>query len=183
MSLDPREAARQKFEQVLQEKKGTDEQANAIVWSAVALNAGLGLVPLGINVWTFIAVSTVMIAWLGRVYGQTLTNEKAGQLMKQIFYSVGMMFFMTTLGLKFFAEVLKGAGIITMGGTTAVGMALDAVLMGAITYALGFTSKEMFKKNQQMSSTEIKDFFKKSFAEGKQKVKERKEAEKKGVET
>ena len=85
MSLDPREAARQKFEQILGEKREADEKSNHIVWAAVAINSGLGLLPVGINIWTFIGVSTVMIIWLGRVYDQTLTNESAGKLIRQIF--------------------------------------------------------------------------------------------------
>lgn len=177
MTLDPRELAKQKFEQILTEQKNANERANEIIWAAVSINAGLGFVPLGINFWTFIGVSTVMVIWLGSAYGLHLSEEGASQIIKQIFSSVGAMFFMTTLGLKFFAEVLKGAGVITMGGTTVAGMALDAILCGAVTYAIGFTSKEMFKRNQKMSSTEIRNFFKQSFEEGKQKVKETKHGE------
>ena len=85
---------------------------------------------------------------------------------------------MTILGLKFGAEVLKVSGVFAAGGPTFAGMALDGVLMGAITYALGFTSKEMFKRSKKMSSEEIRSYFKKSFEEGKQKVKQRKETDK-----
>ena len=45
------------------------------------------------------------------------------------------------LGMKFFSEVLKGVGVITLGGATAAGMALDAVLCGVVTYELGYTTK------------------------------------------
>jgi uncharacterized protein (DUF697 family) len=174
MQLNPSEAAKAQFEKIWAEKKSEDEKVNAIVWAAVCINAGLGVIPVGINIWTFLGVTGVMIVWLGKIYGLDITNEKAAKLIRQIFLSVGMGFFMTTLGLKFFAEVLKGAGIITMGGTTVAGMALDAVLMGAITYAIGFTTKEMFKKDKTMSKEEIKNQFKRSFEEGKQKVRQRK---------
>ena len=177
MSLDPKEVAAMKFKQVLEGKKDIDDKANAIVWAATTINAGLGVAPFGINFYTFIGVTTVMVVWLGSIYGQKLTNERASQIIKQIFYSVGAMFFMTTLGLKVAAELLKVFGVVALGGVTLAGMALDAVLMGAITYAIGFTSKEMFKKNQKLSSSEIKNIFKDKLKEGKQKVKECKKSE------
>jgi len=170
MSADPKAVARQRFEQILKDKKSADEKADAVVWAAIAINTGLGAVPLGINMWTFMGVTSVMVTFLGGIYGHHLTSEGAGKLIKTIFASVGAMFFMFTLGIKFFAEVLKGAGIITMGGATVAGMALDAVLCGAVTFALGFTTKDYFKRGQQMSKEELGDKFKTLFEEGKKQV-------------
>lgn len=175
MPIDPQEIIKQKLEAIMKEKKNADEAADKIIWAAVSVNAGLGFVPLGINVWTFIGISTTMILFLGKNYGLTLSNEGAGKIIKQIFSAVGATFFMTTLGLKFFVEVLKGAGVLTMGGTTLIGGALDAALCGGITYAIGFTVKAMFKKDRAMSDTEIKNIFKENYAEGKRKVKEEKD--------
>ncbi len=175
MSVDPREIAKQKFEAIIKEQKHGDETADKIIWTAVSVNAGMGFIPLGINVWSFIGVSTIMTVFLGKTYGLTLTNEGASKMIKQIFTAVGSTFFMTTLGLKFFVEVLKGVGVITMGGTTLIGGALDAALCGGITYALGYTTKAMFKRERTMSNSEIKSIFKQNYAEGKRKVKQEKE--------
>lgn len=176
MEMDPREVARKKFEQAIQGKKERDEKADAIIWVAVLINSGLGVVPLGINVWTFVGVASVMVVWLGGVYDCHVTNDGAAKIIRQLFTSAGLMFVMFTFGMKFFAEVLKGAGVITMGGTTLAGMALDAVLSGAVTYALGFTAKEYFKRNQKMTQSEMHDMFHAKFAEGKRKVSEAKQS-------
>jgi uncharacterized protein (DUF697 family) len=170
MQLDPREYARKKFEAVVNGTMSRDEKANALIWAAVTINAGLGAVPFGINIWTFIGVVSVLVVFLGGVYGHHLSNDGAAKIVKHIFTSVGATFFMLTMGLKFFVEVLKGVGVIGIGGPTAVGMALDAALCGAVTYALGYTSKEFFKQNKQMSPEEIKAKFKAFYAEGKSKV-------------
>lgn len=170
MSLNPNEVIRKKLSEATQGKKEKDERADAIIWAAVAINAGMGAVPFGINAWTFVGVNTVMVTCIAATYGHHLTNEGAGKVIRHIFTSVGLTFMMFTLGMKFFAEVLKGAGVITMGGATVAGMALDATLCGGVTYALGFTSKDYFKKDQKLSSQEIEALFKQRLAEGKAKM-------------
>jgi flagellar biosynthesis protein FlhB len=57
-----------------------------------------------------------------------------------------------------------------MGGTTLVGMALDAVLCGGISYAIGYTAKDYFVKGCKMSKSEMRESFKQKFEEGKAKV-------------
>ena len=114
--------------------------------------------------------NAVLITGLAAKYGQHMTKEGAEHLIKQMFLSVGSTFIMLNLGMKFFAEVLKGAGVITMGGATVAGMALDAGLAGAVTFAIGYTAKEYFKKNKQMSKEEMSQKFKDFFKEGKEQV-------------
>jgi hypothetical protein len=75
-----------------------------------------------------------------------------------------------TLGLKFFAEFLKGAGVITMGGATAAGMALDAALAGAVTFAIGFTAEAFLQSGQRMSPQDIGRTFRKNLEKGRGKV-------------
>lgn len=166
------------MQEAMATKQDRDEKADAAIWAAVLVNAGLGAVPLGLNVWTFIGVTTALVAALGAMYGHSLSHEGAGKILKHIFVSVGATTMAFTLGLKFFAEVLKGAGIITMGGATVAGMALDAVLSGAVTYAVGYTSKEFFKRDQKMPKEDIKRFFDAAFEEGKGKVRDQKKPDK-----
>ncbi|MEN1678803.1 MAG: DUF697 domain-containing protein [Planctomycetota bacterium] len=147
-----------------------EEQAENMIWSAVCVTAGLGAVPFGINTWFFVAANTTLIAMLGKHYGQQLSHEGAAKVLRHIVMSVGFTFFATTLGLKFFAEVLKGAGVITMGGATVAGMALDATLGGATTYAIGYTAQSYFRKSPKMKRAEIKRVFAAGFAEGKRRV-------------
>ena len=173
MALDVEKMVREKMEAAAKDKKNKDEKADAAIWAAVLVNAGMGAVPFGINVWTFVGVSTAMVVYLGKLYGKFLSHEEAGKLVKHVLLSVGWMWGTTTLGLKFFAEVLKGAGVITMGGTTVAGMALDAGLSGGVTYALGFTTKSYFKQGGELSEEEIRREFKAKFKEGKEKIKNR----------
>jgi uncharacterized protein (DUF697 family) len=154
-------------EAVLENLEG---KAEAIIWMNVVANAGMGAVPLGINTWTFIGANTAMIVALGHLYGYTLTKERAGALLRQMFSAVGLTWAASILGMKFFAEILKGAGVITMGGATVGGMALDAVLCGAISYAIGYTSKMYFVNGCSLTSHQMSAEFKKQFAEGKTRV-------------
>ena len=86
--------------------------------------------------------------------------------MVQLFKSCGWTWTASTFGLKFMAEVLKGAGIITMGGATPVGMALDAVLCGAVTYAIGFTTLRYLERNRELPAEVMRTEFRTRFAEG-----------------
>jgi len=169
--MNPEEVLRKKFEDQISKAKDKGEQADGIIWLAVLTNAGLGVVPFGINLWTFVGVNTLLVVFLGSIYEYTVSNEDAGKLIKQIFSAVGWTWMASALGLKFFAEVLKGAGVITLGGATVAGVALDATLAGAVTYALGYTTKDYFAKGKRMSKPDLEKEFKSRFKEGKQKVK------------
>jgi uncharacterized protein (DUF697 family) len=111
-----------------------------------------------------------LVIYLGAIYGHHISNEGAGKIIRQIFASVGATTITLTLGIKFFAEVLKGVGVITMGGATVAGMALDAVLGGAVTYAIGYTTKEYFRRDRVMSKDAMKQEFDRAFDEGKTKI-------------
>lgn len=169
--MNPEEALKKRFQAEIRKAGEKGEKADNTIWIAVAANAGLGVVPLGINLWTFVGVNTLMVTFLSQIYDYNLSNEDAAKVIRQIFGAVGWTWMASVLGLKFFAEVLKGAGVITFGGTTVAGMALDATLAGAVTYALGYTSKDFFARGKRMSKTDLEKAFKTKFAEGKQAVK------------
>jgi uncharacterized protein (DUF697 family) len=169
--MNPEDVLRKKFEDQISKATDKGEKADGIIWVAVLTNAGLGVVPFGINLWTFVGANTLLVVFLGSIYEYTVSNEDAGKLIKQIFGAVGWTWMASVLGLKFFAEVLKGAGVITLGGATVAGMALDATLAGAVTYALGYTAKDYFAKGKKMSKSDLENEFKSRFEEGKQKVK------------
>ena len=57
-----------------------------------------------------------------------------------------------------------------MGGTTVAGMALDSVLAGAISYALGYTAKTYFKNGCKLDKDAMRTVFRESYAEGWSKV-------------
>jgi uncharacterized protein (DUF697 family) len=170
MSLDPRDLARKQFEEVIAEKKLLDEKADGIITKATLINAGLGVVPVFINVTTFMGVSALMVVWLGHLYGYNLTNKRASDIIHQIFTSLNRTTLFMLGGTKFLAEILKVFGIGTAGASSVVGCVMDAGVCGAATYAIGNTSKEFFRKNQKMSKEEIQDRFNKSYKDGKQKV-------------
>jgi uncharacterized protein (DUF697 family) len=133
---------------------------------------GMGAVPFGINIGWFFAVSTGLIIYLGELYGYTYTKREAASLLKQFLQTSGWAWGAYVFGTKFMAEVLKGAGIITMGGATPVGMALDAILCGGITYAVGYTTLKYFEKNQELPAIEMRHEFRMRFAEGKERAQE-----------
>jgi uncharacterized protein (DUF697 family) len=141
-------------------------QAEKIIWAAVALSAGMGAVPFGINIGFFLAVSAGLVVYLGELYGFVYTKREAAALVVQLFKSCGWTWTASTFGLKFMAEVLKGAGVITMGGATPIGMALDAVLSGAITYAIGFTTLRYLERNRELPAEAMRSEFRSRFQEG-----------------
>jgi uncharacterized protein (DUF697 family) len=132
----------------------------------------MGVAPFGINIGFFLAVSSGLVIYLGELYGYTYTKRDAAALLKHLFRSCGWSFGAYTFGLKFMAEVLKGAGVITLGGATPIGMALDAALSGAVTYAVGFTTVRYLEKNQELSADEIRAEFRARFKEGTDRLQE-----------
>jgi uncharacterized protein (DUF697 family) len=164
------EWVRKRLVDAAEDKKSKGEKAAAVIWAAIGINAGLGVVPFGINIWTFVGVVVVMVSMLGTIYGYHYTNDDAAALIKHIIASVGATWAALTLGMKFFTEVLKGTGVITLGGATAAGMALDAVLCGAVTYALGYTTKTFLDSGKQMTEEQIRDEFRLHFKEGKRQM-------------
>jgi len=173
-SLDA--TVRSRLEEATEDKDSTtedkDSKARKATLAAVALNAGMGVVPFGINIAWFFAVSTGLIIYLGELYGYTYTKREAAALLTQLFKNSGWSWTAYMFGLKFMAEALKGAGIITMGGATPVGMALDATLAGSITYAVGFTTVKYLEQNQDLSAAQMRSEFRARFAEGKDRVRE-----------
>ena len=163
-----------KLEDAANGKMTRDEKAEAVIWAAIAINAGMGVAPFGINIWSFVAVNTAMTAILAKLYDQPMSKERAADLVMRTFMSAGVTWASSTLGLKFCAEFLKGAGVITMGGVTPLGMAIDATLFGAITFGLGFTTKKYFAMGQKMSKRALGREFRDQFARGKRQVNKRK---------
>jgi hypothetical protein len=65
--------------------QGKEERAQSAIWAAVALSMGMGVVPFGINIGWFFAVSTGLILYLGELYGYTYTKEQAAALLRELF--------------------------------------------------------------------------------------------------
>ncbi len=162
-------AAAEDGDPATENKEGKAEKA---IWAATGLAAGMGAVPFGINIAWFFAVSTGLVAYLGELYGYMYTKREAAALVTQLFKSCGWSWGAYMFGMKFMAEALKGTGIITMGGATPVGMALDATLSGSITYAVGFTTVKYLEKNGELSPAEMRREFRARIEDGKDRVQE-----------
>lgn len=152
--------------------KERDAQAEKIIWANVLVNAGLGLAPVMINVFTFVGLNAATIIAVGHVYGYTINREQAGSLIKQILMSVGMTWGIGVLSWKLVVEIIKVAGITTLGAATATAMTVDAVLLGALSYALGYTAMTYFKAGCQLDHKIMRETFRQTFDEGKSKVKQ-----------
>ena len=170
MAFTEQEWVRRRLTDAVKDKQSKGEKADAVIWAALGINAGLGVVPFGINIWTFVGVVVVMVTMLGTIYGYHYSNEDAATLIKHIVTSVGFTWATLALGMKFFSEVLKGVGVITLGGATAAGMALDAVLCGVVTYELGYTTKTFLDNGKKMTEEQIRSEFRQRFQEGKSQV-------------
>jgi uncharacterized protein (DUF697 family) len=167
-----------KLEEAAKRAKSRDDKAAAIIWTNVLVNAGMGAVPFGIDIWPCVASNVTCIIVLGHLYGYTTSREQAAGLIRQIFSAAGVTAVAGTLGAKFFTEVLKGVGIFPPGWflgpllapLTVTGLALDAILNGAISYAVGYTSKAFFSKGCTLEKAEMREEFRARFEEGKAKV-------------
>ena len=149
-----------------------DSQAEKIIWANVLVNAGMGVAPVGINVLTFVGANATMIIALGHVYGFTMDREQAGGLIRQILTSVGATWAIGVLSWKVLAEIIKVAGITTLGTASVVAMGLDAVLCGSLSYALGYTAMTYFKNGCKLDKVAMRNTFRSTFNEGQSKVKQ-----------
>lgn len=70
------------------------------------------------------------------------------------------------LAAKVFAEGTKAAGTAVLPFYV-LGASLDGVLAGSVTYAIGFTSRAFFKKEIELSKSEMRREFKKHYRDGK----------------
>ncbi|MFI5965288.1 DUF697 domain-containing protein [Streptomyces asoensis] len=147
-----------------------DAQSRAVIFSAVAINTGMGAVPFGINVVSFISVDVAMVVLVGSIYGCHYTNEQAAQLIKQILGSVTLSTGAYFLVAKLFAESAKAGGAAVLPFYV-MGMSLDGLLCGSITYAIGFTSRTFFKREMDLSKSEMRREFKKHYRDGKRHTK------------
>jgi uncharacterized protein (DUF697 family) len=143
-----------------------DEQARAVVLTAVGINTAMGAVPFGINMLTFLSVDVAMIAALGAIYGYTYSHEQAGQLVKDILSSVGVGYSTYFLVAKLFAESTKAAGV-AITPFYVLGMSTDMFITGGITYAVGFTSKKYFEQGAAMSRADMRRTFRQALKDKK----------------
>ena len=74
---------------------------------------------------------------------------------------------MLLAGGKFVNDALKLTGFGTIPA-----MAADAVLCGAVTYAVGYTTELYFKQDGQMSKQALKAAFKEQYRQARQKMTE-----------
>jgi uncharacterized protein (DUF697 family) len=164
------EYVEKQIQKALDGKLTQDEKAGAIIVACITINAGMGLAPFGVNILSFMAVSSVMVASIAQVYERFISFESAAEVVKKILFSAGWVYAANVLGWKVIIEIAKVAGIATAGAVTGVAMAVDAVLFSAVTYAIGYTSKEYFKKDGKMSDEALGKLFKKMVKEGKKRA-------------
>jgi uncharacterized protein (DUF697 family) len=153
--------------------KSRNDKAEAIIWANVLFTTGLAAVPFGINVWPFVGSNVACIIGLGHLYGFNTDREQAGALMWQIFTAGSWTSSGSFLIVKFFSEVLKitfPLGWIPLTPFMVAGIALDALLQGAVSYALGYTAKTYFSRGCTLEKAEMRKEFGARLEEGKAKV-------------
>jgi uncharacterized protein (DUF697 family) len=147
---NPENALAVALHEKLQGVKSRDKAADKTIQTAIYTNAAMGVVPFGVNFALFVGTSAIMVMALGNNYGYTMNKEQAAALVKQMFMAAGFTFGGLVIGSKVGAEFLKVTGLGTLAG-----MALDAVLAGSVTYALGYTAKTYFEKGCQLDKAEM----------------------------
>ena len=143
-----------------------DEQARAVIYAAVGISTAMGAVPFGINMATFVAVDTTMVATVGAIYGYTYTPEQVGELISRILKSATMSTGVYLLAAKLFAEGTKVAGT-AVTPLYFLGMSTDMVVAAAVTYAIGFTAKNYFERDELMSRGDMQRAFRHNLKDGR----------------
>jgi uncharacterized protein (DUF697 family) len=154
------------FEEADDDTRTPEERAATIINHATAQAAFWGAWP-AVSWVALVMINTKMIVFIGRADGYLWDKDKAKGLLFQILKGMGLSTGLLLAGGKFINDALKLTGFGTIPA-----MAADAVLCGAVTYAVGYTTELYFKQNGEMSKAALKAAFKEQFREARQRMKE-----------
>jgi hypothetical protein len=142
-----------KLDEAAKRAESRNDKAELIICANVLFNAGMGVVPFGIDMWLFVGANVAAIIALGYLYGFTKNREQRKTLIKQIFSAGCITYAATFLGIRLFSEALQGEG------PTIIGMALDVILSGAASYAVGYTAKVYCFRGCTLEKAEMRKEF------------------------
>ena len=154
------------FEEADDDTRSPAERAGVIINHATAQAAFWGAWP-AVSWVALVMITMTMIVFIGRAYGHLWDKDKAKGLLFQILRGMGLSTGLLLAGGKFVNDALKLTGLGTIPA-----MAADAVLCGAVTYAVGHTAEAYFKQDGQMSKQALKAAFKEQYRQAKQRMKE-----------
>lgn len=146
-----------------------DEKADLAIKAMVGTVVGTAFIPVKIPFALSAPAIGAGVVAIGLCYGQNLSKEEAGKLSLR-FVKASTIWLSGTWGIQQVFTMFVGA----TGVGLPIAMALDAVVSGAFTYAIGVTSKAYFKaasNNKELSNKEIGKVFKQSFKEAKTELK------------
>ena len=117
-----------------------DRKANMIVARYTAVSTAANVLPFGVDVVAVTAIFTKMTTELAGIYQVIMSNKRARQMGWAIATTTG-----TVLG-----AVVAGSRLAKLiPGGYFVGVAVQAPLVGAITWAAGDTLKDYFKQTRR----------------------------------
>jgi uncharacterized protein (DUF697 family) len=148
-----------KLDEAAKRAESRNDKAELIICANVLFNAGMGVVPFGIDMWLFVGANVAAIIALGYLYGFTKNREQRKTLIKQIFSAGCITYAASFLGIRLFSEALQGEGLFDLGGPMIIGMALDVILSGAVSYAVGYTAKVYFFRGCTLEKAEMRKEF------------------------
>jgi uncharacterized protein (DUF697 family) len=154
------------FEEADDDTRTPEERAATIINHATAQAAFWGAWP-AVSWVALVMINMTMIVFIGRAYGHLWDKQKAKGLLFQILKGMGLSTGLLLAGGKFVNDALKLTGFGTIPA-----MAADAVLCGAVTYAVGYTTELYFKQDGQMSKQALKAAFKEQYRQARQKMTE-----------
>jgi hypothetical protein len=113
-----------------------DEKADAIIATMAGGTAFIAVIPPVVDLAVFAAAIGASVVAIGQCYETSLSVEEASQMVMQFIKYAGAAF----TGGKLISGLLKATGF-----GYGPGGALDAVLYGIMSYAIGVTAKAWFK--------------------------------------
>ncbi|EWY41854.1 hypothetical protein N825_24770 [Skermanella stibiiresistens SB22] len=154
------------FEEADDDTRTPEERSEIIINHATAQAAFWGAWP-AVSWVALVMINMTMIVFIGRAHGHLWDKEKAKGLLFQILRGMGLSTGLLLAGGKFLNDALKLTGIGTIPA-----MAADAVLCGAVTYAVGHTTHEYFKRDGRMDKNALKAAFKEQYRQAARRMRE-----------
>jgi uncharacterized protein (DUF697 family) len=99
---------------------------------------------------------------IGESYGYAWDRQKSKEFVYQLLKGMGLATGGLLAGGKIINDLLKVSGVATLAG-----IAADAVLCGAVAYAVGETTTDYFKKGCKVDKDALKNRFKETLRQGK----------------
>ena len=137
------------------------KKAQTALKTMTVAGVGIGFAPVMVDIAALMTAMGAGVVAIGKCYGFNLDKQGAGDLIKQFFKAAGTTYAFVFAGQKIAASFLKSNPVSYIPA-----MISDAVMCGAIAYAVGSTSEKYFRRKAEGSKATADDI-KRWMEEGK----------------